>query len=76
MRLPLPLLALLRDSIGLALIREAQAAARRESVLMTDDMLSDADRAVLGRRWLDALSAERTLADRRQASAGRPATVA
>jgi hypothetical protein len=56
------------DSIGLELIREAQAAARRESTLMSEDMLSDADRAVLGRRLVDAGSAERLLADRRQAS--------
>jgi hypothetical protein len=56
------------DSIGLELIREAQAAGRREASLMSEDMLSDADRAVLGRRLADAQSAERTLADRRQAS--------
>lgn len=53
------------DGIGLALIREALAAARREAEIMATGMASEADRAVLRQRIADALSAEHTLSRRR-----------
>ena len=53
------------DSIGVELIREAMAATHRQAKLMSGGKLSDADRSVLQRRMADAMTAERTLVDRR-----------